>query len=238
MEVLEPDPREAAEGGPTGLERASLGVDRLESVATASPRGAWSESASVAVFDALTARIADGNQKVAAKALEATALIVRRVEDDAHPALATLIPAGGRRGGARRGRARRSRERAPPTRATRRWSPSPRRGSSRTSRRAARARTSARNRRSCGTCACSPRRRSGRGHGAGVEARARPSRWRRWRRSGAPRPGRPTRNCSSSSRRAWGGGAHEPRGDEERARTRAGWRRRSERGGRRGDGRW
>jgi hypothetical protein len=187
MEVLSPILAKLRKADRSDWSERLSALDRLESVATASPRGAWSESASVAVFDALTARIADGNQKVAAKALEATALIVRRVEDDAHPALASLISAL-----------------AAATRATRRWSPSPRRGSSRTSRRAARARTSARSRRSCGTCACSPRRRSGRGP-SWCRSTCCPSRWRRLRRSGAPRPGRPTRNCSSSSRRAWGG---------------------------------
>ena len=93
MEVLSPILAKLRKADPSDWSERLSALDRLESVATASPRGAWSESASVAVFDALTARIADGNQKVAAKALEATALIVRRVEDDAHPALATLIPA-------------------------------------------------------------------------------------------------------------------------------------------------
>ena len=93
MEVLSPILAKLRKADRSDWSERLSALDRLESVATASPRGAWSESASVAVFDALTARIADGNQKVAAKALEATALIVRRVEDDAHPALATLIPA-------------------------------------------------------------------------------------------------------------------------------------------------
>lgn len=71
----------------------SDGIAEMQAIVQAAAPGSFTESATVATFDALVPRLGDGNSKVSVQAFNTLSVMLPSLGDDSAPVLSTLVPA-------------------------------------------------------------------------------------------------------------------------------------------------